>query len=281
LIKSIYHSSQEDPVNTKKIVESWKHSITEFEKYILDPNVIDKAKKIIQSSVVININEEAKIKIGQNLLNIVQNLGIETKLDRHFTFQQVLQEMQEIEAKTDWKLVISSKSQKTQVFTRKYKESPILQLKALIELNDVPIEKVYAFLQDPSIAEKEGVENAEYRFIEKMSDVRSDWTVQLKAIFPIAAREFVFAFYSVWSPKHAYVLFYSIDRPDIPKKKKIIRGIVKMYYSVTPLNEKGSLLTRVAWMDFKGNVPAWFINSLIGKGTLNQTKKLKKYFSKH
>jgi len=174
--------------------------------------------------------------------------------------------------------VTATKSQHIKSYTRKYKESVLLQFKIVAQFNDISMDKIFHIFYDQTILEKEGIDsNTHYVPIEKISDTRTDWHITTKAMFPIASREFIVAADSVWTPEHSFILHHSIERPEFPRKKGIIRGESKNYYSMTPLNEKGCTFTLVGWLDFKGKIPSWFINSQVAKGSMDKMLMIEKY----
>lgn len=98
----------------------------------------------------------------------------------------------------------------------------ILHYRFVADLDGVEMRKLFDFMADPVSQFETGLDNrfALIKWIEKKSETRKDQYCVTKSFGPISSREYLVANSKIWNPEKAFLLFYSIERPDVPPVHK-------------------------------------------------------------
>jgi len=100
-------------------------------------------------------------------------------------------------------------------------------------------------------------------FVQKYEDNHFDLYMQSTLPFPFSNRDWVFTTWRIFEPNRAMAISYSIERPDVPKRKKFVRGdLLASGLLITPDPDPDYInLVTVQHGDLRGVIPLWVLNS--------------------
>jgi len=102
-----------------------------------------------------------------------------------------------------------------------------------------------------------------------------DILFHIKGVGPIAGRELLLR-RKILHQKFPIILWWSVERPDIPVAPKYIRSTSAAAIFIEP-EEKDILLHQVYYVNPRGSIPAWMVNSWASAG-IKAMQKMKTRF---
>lgn len=195
------------------------------------------------------------------------------------TRKSFLEEMKNLVLSKDWKM--ESETDGTVMESHSNPGSNIHMTRCTRTFDDVSkFENFADQLFDSSLEKKQAIyedmlENKELKHIDDKNHVVFS---QFKAPFPTWKREFVMLkSREVEKDGSHLITSCSINYEDSPFSKGFVRGVAKTAMLVTPLKEENKIrVIKVDYVDPKGWIPIWLLNSLKGK-SINNINKMQGY----
>jgi len=236
------------------VVDAYKESI--FAKIaLMDTKSIEFTKNIIESSVIKSQDREhiktieGNIKQFMNDQNMVKSLVQQSnKKEKYDTLMRYYKE--------NWSLKYSKKGVSTSTkddFNLIIFKS-MSKIKTTIECARDWIIKVLTDKDQPNLLDMQLLASYDN------DDKHTDRYLVNKMPFPFTNREWVVTRWEIFEPGRYISLEYSIDRPDRPINKKIIRAyMILAGYIVEqdPESPENISVCRLFQGDIKGSVPSW------------------------
>ena len=201
-------------------------------------------------------------------------------IDPVHTFENDFKTLLDIEAESTeanlWAMTVNKPG--TRVYQRKTGESPICMIKAFCETN-YSIETVFTAIWDVPIRVQWDELFKEFRLIDSQEDYEVLYYM-IKTPFGITKRDWVQRRIVIrdWpEPGMLIMHFISMDHPDMPPRKGVIRAeTIISGYILRPVTENSCTVTIISQNDIKGLIPKMLVNKVAAKAPADWVSNMNK-----
>jgi hypothetical protein len=140
------------------------------------------------------------------------------------------------------------------------------------------LEGMWTHVKDPATFVQQfdfSLEKNQVKVLQQFSDNLMDVHMFFKGDWLFRPRDAVWRIFQYKAEDFAVVVYKSIEREDTPPVKEYIRGDWRSYLLVEKIDDKSCKVATIYFMDPRGAIPVWMVNSFARDLLFNVRKFLK------